>query len=99
MNPNPLSIRSLAIVPVGIARTPPVPKSLSSLVELENRGQSRQVQFRKSRRGQPLAERSARSHLPGFNLFLVVVVLVTVVIVLVEVVVVLFVGVVDRVLE
>jgi len=100
MNPNPLSIKSLAIVPVGIARTPPVPKSrCPALVELENRGQSRQVQSRKSRKDQPLAERTRSGYLPGFRLFLIAVLVVVVLVVLVEVIVVIIVRVINGMLE
>jgi hypothetical protein len=80
---------------------PPLPfrRVLPALVELENRGQSRQVLSRKSRRDQPLAERSHFGDLPGFDLFLVVILIVVVLILVVDIVVVLVIGVVDGILE
>jgi hypothetical protein len=69
------------------------------LVELENRGQSRQVLSRKSRRDQPLAERSHFGDLPGFDLFLVVILLVVVLLVVVDIIVVVVIGVVDGIFK
>jgi len=52
---------------------PPLPfrRVCSSLVELENRGQSRQVLSRKSSKVLPLAEPSHIGYLPGLDLFFV----------------------------
>jgi uncharacterized membrane protein len=57
------------------------------LVELENRGQSRQVLSRKSSRERPLAEGSQTGYLPRFRVFLGLVLVIFAVIVLVEVVI------------
>src|SRR5260221_1583190 len=80
---------------------PPLPfrRVCSSLVELENRGQSRQVLSRKSSRVLPLAEPSHIGYLPGFDLFLVAVLVVFVLVVVIDVVVVLVVGVVDGIFK
>jgi len=69
------------------------------LVELENRGQSRQVLSRKSSRVLPLAEPSHIGHLPGFYLLFVAVLVVFVLIVVIDVVVVLVIGVVDGIFK